>query len=401
MCTTDDPVDELRYHEQMAAEKNPLTRVYPGVASGQGVRRGGRRRPGTTGWGGWRPHRAWPSPASRPSSRPSNGGMRPSTLWAAASPITDSKRCGPSLGPTSRSRRPSHGCGWGRLLETSQALALKSAMLHRLAVMDHSRGWVQQYHLGALRNNNTRMRRRLGPDTGFDSIGDFEQGRPLAQVPGSTRHGDRLAKTILYNLNPRDNELFATIMGCFQDGSVAGKIQLGSAWWFLDQKDGMEAQIKALSNLGLLARFVGMLTDSRSFLSYLATRVLPSHSVQPPGRRRQAWTATRRPRSARSNGGRHQLLQRARLLRFRARWRRRRSRNARLEAIPEKGFENEHETSLSSRRRRARPDWPSHRRPEAMGASLAPTTRCASGSWAGRTGLADRCCLPSCSTPRS
>ena len=110
--------------------------------------------------------------------------------------------------------------------------------------------------------------RTLGADTGFDSIGDFELAKPLAKFLDRLDNDNKLAKTILYNLNPRDNELLATMIGNFQDGSVAGKMQFGSGWWFLDQKDGMEKQINALSNLGLLSRFIGMLTDSRSFLSY-------------------------------------------------------------------------------------------------------------------------------------
>ncbi|HPK71978.1 MAG TPA: glucuronate isomerase, partial [Vicinamibacterales bacterium] len=127
---------------------------------------------------------------------------------------------------------------------------------------------VQQYHLGALRNNNTRLRRALGPDTGFDSIGDFEIARPLSRFLDRLDEADRLARTILYNLNPRDNALMATMIGNFQDGTVPGKLQYGSGWWFLDQLDGMTAQMDALSNMGLLSRFVGMVTDSRSFLSY-------------------------------------------------------------------------------------------------------------------------------------
>ena len=134
--------------------------------------------------------------------------------------------------------------------------------------MDHARGWVQQFHLGAMRNNSTRAMRVLGPDTGYDAIGDFPQGEALARFLDRLDAEGQLAKTILYNLNPRDNELLATIIGTFQDGSVPGKMQFGSAWWFLDQLDGMEKQINALSNMGLLSRFVGMLTDSRSFLSY-------------------------------------------------------------------------------------------------------------------------------------
>jgi glucuronate isomerase len=134
--------------------------------------------------------------------------------------------------------------------------------------MDHARGWVQQFHLGALRNNNSRLRRSLGPDTGFDSMGDFEMARPLARFLDRLDDSNQLPKTILYNHNPRDNELFATMIGNYQDGTVPGKMQYGSAWWFLDQLHGMTAQIEALSTMGLLARFVGMITDSRSFLSY-------------------------------------------------------------------------------------------------------------------------------------
>ncbi len=156
----------------------------------------------------------------------------------------------------------------GNSLSREEILQFKSCMLYEFGTMDHGRGWTQQYHLGALRNNNTRLFRALGPDTGFDSIGDFEIARPLSRLLDHLDTTNQLAKTILYNLNPRDNELIATMAGNFQDGTVPGKIQFGSGWWFLDQKDGMEKQIQALSNLGLLSRFVGMLTDSRSFLSY-------------------------------------------------------------------------------------------------------------------------------------
>ncbi|HLV65944.1 MAG TPA: glucuronate isomerase, partial [Polyangiaceae bacterium] len=156
----------------------------------------------------------------------------------------------------------------GERVSREEADKYRSAVLHELAVLDHGRGWVQQFHLGALRNNNTRLARQVGLDAGADSIGDFEMARPLARFLDRLDASGRLAKTILYNLNPRDNELFATMIGNFQDGSVPGKLQYGSAWWFLDQLDGMRRQIDALSNMGLLSRFVGMLTDSRSFLSY-------------------------------------------------------------------------------------------------------------------------------------
>jgi glucuronate isomerase len=156
----------------------------------------------------------------------------------------------------------------GQTLSPPDVLKFKSAMLVEFALMDHEKGWTQQYHLGAIRNNNTRMLRQLGPDTGWDSVGDFEMARPMTRFFDRLDSENRLAKTVLYNLNPRDNELFATMTGNYNDGSVPGKMQFGSGWWFLDQKDGMERQLNALSNMGLLSRFVGMLTDSRSFLSY-------------------------------------------------------------------------------------------------------------------------------------
>lgn len=155
-----------------------------------------------------------------------------------------------------------------KTLDSQEVLKFKSAMMYEFGLMDAEKGWVQQLHFGALRNNNTRMFETLGPDTGFDSIGDFEIAKPLAKFLDRLDSQNKLPKTILYNLNPRDNELLATMIGNFQDGSVPGKIQFGSGWWFLDQKDGMERQINALSTMGLLSRFVGMLTDSRSFLSY-------------------------------------------------------------------------------------------------------------------------------------
>jgi glucuronate isomerase len=156
----------------------------------------------------------------------------------------------------------------GHALTVSDNRKFKSAMLLTFAEWDWERGFVQQYHLGALRNNNTRMLRKLGPDTGWDSIGDFEQGRSLVRFLDRLDGQDKLAKTILYNLNPADNELMATMIGNYNDGSSVGKVQWGSGWWFLDQKDGMTRQMNALSNMGLISRFVGMLTDSRSFLSF-------------------------------------------------------------------------------------------------------------------------------------
>lgn len=150
----------------------------------------------------------------------------------------------------------------------AEASLFKSAMLYHLGKLYHAKSWTQQFHLGALRNNSARMLRQLGPDTGFDSIGDFDQASALAKFLNQLDTENALAKTILYNLNPRDNEVMATMIGNFNDGSVRGKMQFGSAWWFLDQKDGMEKQLNTLSNMGLLSCFIGMLTDSRSFMSF-------------------------------------------------------------------------------------------------------------------------------------
>ena len=156
----------------------------------------------------------------------------------------------------------------GNVVSHEEQIHFKSALLLYFAQWDWEKGWVQQFHLGALRNNNRRMMRTLGPDTGWDSIGSFPQAKALAAFLGKLDDDNKLAKTILYNLNPADNEMMATMIGNFNDGSIRGKIQWGSGWWFLDQKDGMVKQMNALSNMGLLSRFVGMLTDSRSFMSF-------------------------------------------------------------------------------------------------------------------------------------
>jgi glucuronate isomerase len=156
----------------------------------------------------------------------------------------------------------------GQNLTQEEILKFKSAMMIVFAEMDYATGWAQQFHYGAIRNNNSKMFKLLGPDTGFDSIGEFNTAKACAKFLDKLNAEGKLTKTILYNLNPCANEVLATMLGNFQDGTIAGKIQLGSGWWFLDQKDGMQKQMNALSVLGLLSRFVGMLTDSRSFLSY-------------------------------------------------------------------------------------------------------------------------------------
>jgi glucuronate isomerase len=267
VCTTDDPTDSLAAHAALAQRADPDTRVYPT----------------------WRPDRAlmvedvaaWSAWLGRLEEA---AGVSVGT-WDALLAALEARHaffhergCRSSDHGLQRLEpEPLTDAGAAALfarlraakaLEPDEAHAFRSTLLHRLALLDHARGWVQQFHLGAMRNNNTRMRKRLGPDTGFDSIGDLEQGRPLGRFLDRLDETDQLAKTILYNLNPADNEVFATMVGNFQDGSVPGKMQWGPAWWFLDQLDGMEAQMRTLANMGLLSRFVGMTTDSRSFLSY-------------------------------------------------------------------------------------------------------------------------------------
>jgi glucuronate isomerase len=156
----------------------------------------------------------------------------------------------------------------GKRISVETQGQLATSLLLFLGRLDAEKGWVQQFHLGALRSTNSKGLRILGPDTGFDSISDIPVAKPMAHFLDQLESEGMLAKTIIYNLNPAHNEILASMTGNFQDGSVPGKIQWGSAWWFLDQKDGMEAQIRTLANFGLLSRFVGMLTDSRSFLSY-------------------------------------------------------------------------------------------------------------------------------------
>ena len=267
VCTTDDPVDSLGHHRAIAADTNFKIRVLPTWRPDKALL---IDRPGVfSAWLGALENAAGAGIGSlddlmsalqkrhdffaRHGCRLSDRGIE--TVWAddctraEASAIFAKVR-------------------GGQAITQDEAVRYKSFMLHELAVMDAAKGWTMQIHYGAMRNNNTRMMGALGPDAGYDSIGDW----PVAMA--MSRHFDRLdqtgslPKTIIYNLNPRDNALVATMTGNFQDGVTAGKMQFGSGWWFMDQLDGMTRQIEALSQLGVLGRFVGMLTDSRSFLSY-------------------------------------------------------------------------------------------------------------------------------------
>jgi glucuronate isomerase len=266
VCTTDDPIDTLEHHLRHQ-QSNPKTRLLPTFRPDRAL--GVEDLEAWNDWVGKLEAAADVAVGSyeqllealhrrhaffhEVGCRLSDHGI--DTMYAE--PCTQVEAS--SIFDKARARAP---------LTSHEVLRWKSALLYEFGLMDHARGWVQQFHIGALRNNNTRLLEKLGPDTGFDSIGDDPIARPLSRFLDRLDRTDQLAKTILYNLNPRDNELFGTMIGNFQDGSVPGKLQYGSAWWFLDQLDGMERQMNALSNLGLLSRFVGMLTDSRSFLSY-------------------------------------------------------------------------------------------------------------------------------------
>jgi glucuronate isomerase len=267
VCTTDDPVDDLRYHESIKKSKEFPVSVYPTFrpdramavedpgafseyvaalsrAAGMDVRsydsflEALRKR-----------HEHFHSTGCRVSDH----GLE--TIFAED--YTDAEV-----------RRAFMAALAGKTLAPYAILQFKSALLYEFAVMDRQKGWVQQFHLGAIRNVNRRLVQAIGPDSGFDSIGDFELARPLARFLDRLNAENKLAKTILYNLNPRDNEVIATITGSFQDGTLPGKMQFGPAWWFLDQMEGMTSQLRTISNMGLLSQFVGMTTDSRSFLSF-------------------------------------------------------------------------------------------------------------------------------------
>ncbi len=266
VCTTDDPADNLGYHQAFASQGHP-TRMLPAFRPDKALT---VNQP--AGFNKWvdrlaaaanvdinnlsafltalrKRHDFFHAQGCRLSDHGMNHCYADFCSKKTAAEIFDKARRGEIVSPQ----------------EHGQFAAFMMLFLGRLYA---SKGWTSQLHLGALRNNNTRLLKQLGPDTGFDSIGDFPQCQSLALYLDKLDSENSLPKTIIYNLNPADNCAFATMLGNFQDGTMAGKIQLGSGWWFLDQKEGIEWQLNALSNLGLLSRFVGMVTDSRSFMSY-------------------------------------------------------------------------------------------------------------------------------------
>ena len=266
ICTTDDPADDLRWHQEI--KKSGLaTRVYPTFRPDKALL---VNKP--------EPFNAWIAALEKTAGLEINSfsellvalKQRHDFFHSLGGRLSDhglenalAEDC-----TEAEASRVFENARAGRPATPEETIRYGSFLMVYFGHLDHARGWVKQLHVGAMRNNNTRLLRALGPDTGFDSIGDFSQGRALSRYLDRLDSTDQLPKTILYNLNPADNYLFATLIGNFQDGSTAGKIQFGSGWWFLDQKEGMEWQLNALSNLGLLRRFVGMLTDSRSFVSY-------------------------------------------------------------------------------------------------------------------------------------
>ncbi len=266
VCTTDDPTDDLAWHRQFAAQGHP-TKMLPafrpdkalGVDSPADFNSWVERLAAASNthinhFGAFltaleKRHEFFHSQGCRLSDHGLIHCFADFCSEKTAAAIFDKARRGEPASP------PEHA-------------QFASFLMLFFGHLDARRGWTKQLHLGALRNNNRRLLRQLGPDTGFDSIGDFPQAQTLAAYLDKLDADNLLPKTIIYNVNPADNYVFASMIGNFQDGSIPGKIQFGAGWWFLDQKEGMEWQLNALSNLGLLSRFIGMVTDSRSFMSY-------------------------------------------------------------------------------------------------------------------------------------
>jgi len=266
VCTTDDPVDDLGYHRAFAASGHP-TRMLPAFRPDKALtvnqpdgfnkwvnQLGQAANVDINGYAAFlsalqKRHEFFHSQGCRLSDHGMNHCFADFVSESTAAAIFDKARN-------------------GHAASAQEHTQFASNLMLYFGQLDAKAGWTKQLHLGALRSNNTRLLKQLGPDTGFDSIGDFPQTQTLAAYLDRLDSENSLPKTIIYNLNPADNYAFATMIGNFQDGTIPGKIQYGSGWWFLDQKEGMEWQMNALSNLGLLSRFIGMITDSRSFMSY-------------------------------------------------------------------------------------------------------------------------------------
>ena len=266
VCTTDDPVDSLKHHRAFASQGHP-TKMLPAFRPDKAL---AVNQPAS--------FNQWVEQLAGASNVDINGFSAFITALQKRHDFFHSQGCRLSdhglehcfadfcsektaAGIFDKARR-------GEIVSAQEHGQFASHLMLFFGRLNASKGWTQQLHLGPIRNNNTRLMKQLGPDTGFDSIGDFPQCQTLAAWLDRLDMEKALPKTIIYNVNPADNYAFATMIGNFQDGTIPGKIQYGAAWWFLDQKEGMEWQLNALSSLGLLSRFVGMITDSRSFMSY-------------------------------------------------------------------------------------------------------------------------------------
>jgi len=266
VCTTDDPTDDLRYHKVMAASGS-ATCLLPAFRPDKAL---GVHQP--------EPFNAWVKRLAEASNVDINNfskflealRLRHDFFHAQGCRLSDHgmNHCLSDFCSVDAASAIFARAQMGQAASAEEQAQFGAFMMVFFGRLDAEKGWTKQLHLGAMRSANTRRLRQIGPDSGFDSIGDYPQAAALANYLDRLDQENALPKTILYNLNPADNYLFATMIGNFQDGTIPGKIQFGSGWWFLDQKEAMEWQLNALSNLGLLSRFVGMLTDSRSFMSY-------------------------------------------------------------------------------------------------------------------------------------
>ena len=266
VCTTDDPADNLQYHRAFAAQNHP-TKMLPAFRPDKALT---VNSPAV--------FNQWVGQLSAAANVDINSfetfllalSRRHDFFHEQGCRLSDHglNHCFADFFPEKTAAQFFDKVRKGRAVSPAEHAQFASFMMLFFGRLDAERGWTKQLHLGALRSNNTRLLKQLGPDTGFDSIGDFSQAQTLSAYLDRLDSENALPKTIIYNLNPADNYVMAGMIGNFQDGTLPGKIQLGSSWWFLDQKEGMEWQINALSNLGLLSRFIGMITDSRSFMSY-------------------------------------------------------------------------------------------------------------------------------------
>jgi glucuronate isomerase len=266
LCTTDDPTDDLAHHKKIAAD-GVATRVFPAFRPDKAL---AVHQPAA--------FNAWVSRLEEAAATDiaSLGDFvaalkqRHDYFHAQGCRLSDHglNQCPASPCPDKTAAAIFARARRGRAVSLEEHAQFGTSMMLHFGRWDAERGWVKQLHLGALRNNNTRLLAQLGPDTGFDCIGDFPQAQALVCYLDLLEREGRLPKVIVYNNNPVDNYVLAAVIGSFQDGTIAGKLQFGSGWWFLDQKEGIQWQLNALSNIGLLSRFVGMVTDSRSFMSY-------------------------------------------------------------------------------------------------------------------------------------